>query len=91
MKISVNTFKKKKQMKLLNVNYVSNFMINIVVESIFVDKEFHFDTAHDHLHKNDIFVVLVSRIKAHYVFENNKNFEEMSIFAVIVRKNFTSK
>ena len=91
MNIIVNTFTEKKSMKLLNVNYVSNFMINIVAKNILVDKELHFDTIHDHLHKNDIFIVFVSRIKTHYVLENNKKFEETSNFAVTIRKNSTSK
>ena len=76
-------------MKLLNVNYVSNFIINIVVKNIFVDKKLYFDTAHDYLYKNDTLVVFVSRIKAHYVFKNNKNFKKINIFAVIIRENFT--
>ena len=78
-------------MKFLNVSYVSNFIINIVAKNIFVDKKFYFDTTHNYLHKNNTFVVFVLRIKTHYVFKNNKNFEEINIFAVIIRKNFTSK
>ena len=91
MRITINTFTKKKTMKLLNVNYVSNFIINIVASNILVDKKFHFDTTHDHFHKNDTFVVFVSRINAHYVFENNKIFEKMKSFSVTIRKNFTLK
>ena len=87
--INVNTFTKKKLIKLLNVNYVSNFIINIVAKNIFVNKKLHFNTTHNYLHKNNTFVVLVSKIKTHYVFKNNKNFKKESIFAVIVRKNFT--
>ena len=78
-------------MKLLNVSYVLNFMINIVAESILADKELYFDTTHSHLYKNDILVVLVSRINAHYVFKNNKKFEKMKNFAAIVRKDFTGE
>ena len=78
-------------MKLLNVNYVSNFIINIVANNIFVNKKFHFDTTHDHFYKNNTFVVFVSRINVHYVFENNKIFEKIKNFAIIVRKIFTSK
>ena len=91
MRITINTFTKKKIMKLLNVSYVSNFIINIVADSILVDKKFHFNTTHDHFHKNDTFVVLISRINAHYVFENNKIFKKVKSFAVIVRKIFTLK
>ena len=82
---------KKKIMKLLNVNYVSNFIINIVASNILVDKKLHFDTTYDHFHKNDTFVVFVSRINAHYVFENNKIFEKMKSFSVTIRKIFTLK
>ena len=78
-------------MKLLNVSYVSNFIINIVVENILIDKKFHFDTTHNYLYKNNILVVFVSKINAHYVFKNNKKFEKMKNFAITVRKNFTKK
>ena len=70
---------KKKSMKFFNVVYVFDFMINIVANSIFANKNLHFDTTHDHFHKNDKSIVHVSRINAHYVFENNK-FEKMNIF-----------
>ena len=89
--INVSTPTKKKLMKFLNVSYVSNFIINIVAKNIFADKKLHFDTAYDYLYKNNTLVVLVSKIEAHYVFKNNKNFEKMSIFAVIVRENFILK
>ena len=92
--INVDTFTKKQSMKFLNVNYVFDFMINIVANNILIDKKLHFDTTHDHLHRNDILVVFVFKIKTHYVFENNKKFEKMinfAVTAVIVRKNTTSK
>ena len=91
MNINVNTFTKNMNMNFRNVSYVSDFMINIVANSIFADKKLHFDTTHDHLHRNDILVVFVFKIKTHYVFENNKKFEEMSNFAIIVRKSTTTK
>ena len=78
-------------MKFLNVSYVSNFIINIVVKNIFVDKKFYFNTTYDYLYKNNTLVVFVLKIKTHYVFKNNKNFEKINIFAVIVRENFTLK
>ena len=77
-------------MKFLNVNYVSNFIINIVAKSIFVDKKFYFDTTHDYFYKNDIFVVFVSRINVHYIFKNNKNFEKMKSFVVTMITLFIS-
>ena len=94
MIINVDTFTKKQSIKFLNVNYVFDFMINIVANNILIDKKFHFDTTHDHFHRNDIFVVFVFKIKTHYVFENNKKFEKMINFAIvtiIVRKNTISK
>ena len=91
MNINVNTFTKNMNMNFRNVNYVFDFMINIVANNIFADKKFHFDTTHDHFHRNDIFVVLVFKIKAHYVFENNKKFEKVNSFAIIVRKNTSTK
>ena len=78
-------------MKLLNVNYVSNFMINIIANNIFVNKKFYFDITHDYFYKNNTFIIFVSRINAHYVFENNKIFEKMKNFTIIVRKNFILK
>ena len=84
MRINVDTLTEKKSMKFLNVNYVSNFMINIVARNILADKELHFDTTHEHLHRNDASIVFVSRVETHYVLENNR-FEKMSVFAVIVR------
>ena len=85
MRIDVDIFIKKKSMKFLNVNYVFDFMINIVANSIFVNKNLYFDTTHDHFYKNDKSIVHVSKINAHYVFENNK-FEKMNIFAITVRQ-----
>ena len=77
MRIIVDMFTKKKLIKFLNVNYVSNFIINIVANNIFVDKKFYFDTTHNHFYKNNTFVVFVSRINVYYIFENNKIFEKM--------------
>ena len=91
MNINVNTFTKKKLINFLNVSYVSNFIINIVAKNIFVDKKFYFNTAHNYLHKNNTLIILVSKIKTHYIFENNKYFEKMNIFAIIVRENFILK
>ena len=44
IKINVKTSNEKSIMTLINVIYVSNFMINVVAESILEDKELHFDT-----------------------------------------------
>ena len=74
MHITIDTFTKKKLMKFLNMSYVSNFMINIVANSIFVDKKFYFDTTHDYFYKNNTFIVFVLKINAHYILKNNKNF-----------------
>ena len=87
---STSIYSQKKLMKFLNVNYVFDFMINIVANNILANKKLHFDTTHNYLHKNDILIVFVSRINAHYVFENNK-FEKINVFVVIVRKKFISK
>ena len=78
-------------MNLLNVCYVSNFIINIVANSILVDKELHFDIEHNYLYRKSVFVILVSKIKAYYVLKNNKTFQKVNSFAVIVRKNTTIK
>ena len=89
--INVNTFTEKKLIKFLNVSYVLNFIINIVAKNILANKKFYFDTTHSYLYKNNTFIVFVSKIKTHYVFKNNKNFKEINIFVVIIRKNFTLK
>ena len=87
MRINVSTLTEKKSMKLLNVSYVSDFMINIVADSILENKEMHFSTKHRHLYRKEtqISFVLVSKVGAHYVLEDNRS-EEMSIFVVIVQK-----
>ena len=93
IRLNVSTFKKKSTMKLLNVCYVFDFMINIVANNILENKDVHFNTEHRHLYRKEtqqILLVLVSRIDAHYVLEDNKfKFEKMSIFAIIVRKETT--
>ena len=79
-------------LKLISNLFIKHvFYINIVANNIFVNKKFYFDTIHNYFYKNAIFVIFVSRINVHYVFENNKIFEKMKNFAIIVRKNFTLK
>ena len=90
IRFTINTFTKK-IMKFLNVNYLSNFIINIIANNIFVDKKFHFDTTHNYFYINNTFVIFVSRINVYYVFENNKIFEKIKSFAIIVRKIFYIK
>ena len=84
MNIKVNTSIEKSNIQLLNVIYVLNFIINIVVKSIFKDKKFHFNIQHRYFHRNDFAVVYVLKVKDHYVFENNKKFEEMIVFAIFI-------
>ena len=90
IRLNVNTLKEKSTMKLLNVCYVFDFMINIVANSIFENKDVHFNTEHRHLYRKETQIshVLVSKVDAHYVLEDNRS-EKMSIFAVIVRKETT--
>ena len=89
MIIKINTLIEKNNMKLLNVIYVFDFMINIVVDSIFKNKKLYFDIQYRHLHRNDSIVFLMFRIKAHYVLENNRKFEEMIAFATFIWVDFT--
>ena len=94
MRINVSTFTEKKSMKLLNVSYVSVFMINIVANNILENKDVHFNTKHRHLYRKETqtSLVLVSRVGAHYVLEDNRSeSEEMNTFVVIVRKDSTSE
>ena len=76
-------------MMLLNMIYILDFMINIVVNSILKNEELHFDTQHGHFHRNDSNVFLILKVKAHYIFKNNKIFERMIIFATFIRADFT--
>ena len=48
--IKINTSIKKNSMILLNVIYVSDFLINIVAENILINKEVYFYIQHRHLH-----------------------------------------
>ena len=89
IKINVKTLNEKDIMTLINVIYVSNFMINVVAESILEDKELHFDIQHRHLHRNNFIVILMFRAKAHYVLENNKEFEEIIAFVTFIRTDIT--
>ena len=91
MTIKVITSNEKKIMTLLNVIYISDFMINIVADSILKNKELHFNTQHRHLHRNDSTVVLIFRVELHYVFEDNKEskFKEMTAFATFIQADFT--
>ena len=89
IKINVKTLNEKDIMTLINVIYVSNFMINVVAESILENKKLHFDIQHRHLHRNDFVVILMFRAKAHYVLENNKKFEEMIAFVIFIRADIT--
>ena len=66
-------------MQLLNVVYVSDFMVNIVAGSILEDKGLHFDTQHRHLHQNGSAIILVPRIGAHYVLEDNREPKGLSV------------
>ena len=74
-------------MTLLNVIYVSNFMINIVAKSILKNKRFHFDIQYCHFYENDSAVILMFRVKTYYIFKNNKKIKE--IFAMFIRADFT--
>ena len=87
MIIKVNTSTEKNTMILLNVIYISDFMVNVVAESILDDKRFHFDTQHRHLHRNDFFIVLVLRIDAHYVLKDNRKLKGM--FTTFIRVDST--
>ena len=56
---------------LINVAYISNFMINIVSGSILKEKKLHFDILQRHLHRNGQSVAFVLKVENHYVIENN--------------------
>ena len=56
---------------LINVAYISNFMINIVFESILEEKKLHFDIEHRHLHRKKKAIFFAPKMKNHYVIKNN--------------------
>ena len=87
MTIKVDTLTGKGIMILLNVIYISDFMVNVVAGSILADKGLHFDTQHRHLHRNGSAVFLVPRIGAHYVLEDNRELKE--VFATSIQAGST--
>ena len=64
--------------------YVLNFMINVIAKIIFENKKLHFNTQHRHLHRNDSVVILMFKAEAYYIFENNREFEEMIAFVTFI-------
>ena len=60
-----------KIIKFLNVVYISDFIINIVFESILKEKELHFNIQHRYLHQNKKTIVFVFKIENYYVIKNN--------------------
>ena len=82
--IKVDTSIEKNSMMLLNVIYVLDFMINIIVGSILEDKGLHFDIQYRHLHRNDSAVFLVLRIRTYYVLEGNRISEGVAAFATFI-------
>ena len=69
--VNVQTLIDIKIIKLLNVAYISDFMINIVFGNILKEKRLHFNIQHRHLHQNEKAVAFISKIENHYVIENN--------------------
>ena len=69
--INVQTFIDNRIIILTNVAYISNFMINIVFESILKEKELHFNIQHRYLHRNKQSAVFVPKIENYYVIKNN--------------------
>ena len=86
--IKINTLIGRNNMQFLNVIYVLNFIINIVVENIFENKKLHFDIQYYYFHRNDFVIVYVLRIKNHYVLKDNKKSEEMIAFATFISIDF---
>ena len=86
--IKINTLIEKNSMMLLNVIYIFDFMINIVVSSIFKNRKFHFNIQYGHFYRNDSIVFLMFRVKAHYILENNRISEKMIAFTIFIRAEF---
>ena len=63
--------KEKNIIELINVAYISNFIINIVSKSIQEAKELHFNIEHHHLHRKEKAVFFALKVKNHYVLKNN--------------------
>ena len=64
--VNVQTLIDKKIIKLLNVAYIRNFMINIVFKSV-LKKKVYFNIQHRHIHQNKKAIIFVFKIKNHYV------------------------
>ena len=75
-------------MMLLNVIYISDFVINIVADNIFKNKEFHFNTQHRYFYRNNSAVFLIFKIKPHYILKNNRISERMIAFTTFIRTDF---
>ena len=58
-------------MTLLNVAYVSDFMTNLVCQSILAAKGVYFDGWKNHLHREGRPIGFVEPINGHYIMENN--------------------
>ena len=89
MIIKVDTSIEKNSMILLNMIYMLDFIINIIVNRILKDKELHFDIQHWYLYQNNSAVFLMLRIEAHYVLKTNRLSEKMIVFATFIRVIFT--
>ena len=83
IRIIIIIFKEKEVITFTNVCYVSNFIINVIANSILIDKELYFDIQYNYLYRNETSVVLVLRIREHYVLEDNSK-EIVVSFAIII-------
>ena len=82
--VNVLTFTSIKIIKFSNVAYISNFMINIVFESILKGKRLHLNIQHRYLHQNEKAIILIFKIENHYLIENNIK-SIANVFAIKVR------
>ena len=89
--INIQIFIDNRIITLINVAYISNFMINIVFESILKEKKLHFNILHRHLHRNEQSIVFIFKIENHYVIKNNiKNIINVFITKVCSVTKFES-
>lgn len=68
-------------MTLLNIAYVSKFMINLVSQSILAAKEMYFDSWKNQLHRDGDTIRFVKLFNRHYVMKRHLNTESVTFFA----------
>jgi hypothetical protein len=71
IKIIVATLTDLKEITLLNVAYIANFITNLVSQNRLYVKNLYFDNWKLHLHRDESTMITVKRYNEHYLLKNN--------------------